>query len=92
MRWQDMSEVIYASVPCLCVVDVTASTDYTLTLTFSDGQKKLFDFKPLLSKNIYQELNNLNLFMKAETDGCGVIWNDDIDIDPTWLYEHGKDL
>lgn len=83
-----MSEIIYAPKRCLCVINVKASADYTLSMEFSDGKRKVFDFKPLLSKSIYKALNNVNLFLHAETDGCGVVWNDDIDIDPTYLYEH----
>ena len=84
-----MSEIVYAPTPCLCVENVKAEKDYTLHMLFSDGTRKVFDFRPMLSKRIYQELNNLHLFLQAATDGCGVVWNDDIDIDPTYLYEHG---
>ena len=86
-----MSEIVYAPKACLCVEKVRAEKDYTLRILFSDGAKKVFDFRPLLSKRIYRELNNSYLFMQATTDGCGVVWNDDIDIDPTYLYEHSTE-
>lgn len=85
-----MSEIVYGAAPCLCVEKVEATKDYRLILSFSDGRQSTFDFRPLLQKNIYSELNNISLFLKAETDGCGVVWNDDIDIDPTYLYEHSR--
>ena len=81
-----MDEIIFAPTPCLCVKSVKAAPDYTLQLVFSDGAQKLFDFKPLLTKRIYRELNNVQMFLRAQTDGCSVIWNDEIDIDPTYLY------
>ena len=87
-----MSKVIYAPKVCLCVENVKAENDYTLHMQFSDGTRKIFDFRPLLSKRIYQDLNNLHLFLRAKTDGCGVVWNDDIDIDPTYLYEHSTEV
>ena len=87
-----MSEIVYAPTPCLCVESVDAGKDYTLRMTFSDGKKKVFDFRPMLTKKIYQALSNISLFLQAETDGCGVVWNDDIDIDPTYLYEHGVEI
>ena len=86
-----MSEILYAPTPCLCVEQVTPCPDYTLHLRFSDGKQKVFDFKPMLSKKIYQALNSLPLFLQATTDGCGVIWNDELDIDPTYIYEHSAD-
>lgn len=86
-----MNDVIYAAAPCLCVENVKAGSDYILHMTFSDGKRKYFDFKPMLSKQIFKPLNSLQLFMQAETDGCGVVWSDEIDIDPTYLYEHGTE-
>ena len=86
-----MSEIVYAPAACLCVESVKAEKDYTLHMLFSDGSRKVFDFMPLLSKQIYRELNNVQLFLQAATDGCGVVWNDEIDIDPTYLYEHSKE-
>lgn len=83
-----MSELVVAAKPCLCVVEVQATPDYLLRLAFSDGSRKVFDFRPMLKKHIYQALNNVSLFVQAESDGCGVIWNDDLDIDPVFLYEH----
>ena len=85
-----MSEIVYAAAPCLCVEKVEATKDYRLILTFSDGKQSTFDFRPLLQKNIYSDLKNISLFLKAKTDGCGVVWNDDIDIAPTYLYEHSN--
>ena len=87
-----MDEIVYAPTMCLCVKSVEAARDYTLNIIFSDGKRKIFDFKPLLSKRIYFELNNPKLFLCAKTDGCGVIWNDDIDIDPVYLYEHSTEV
>lgn len=83
-----MSELVVATVPCLCVVEVQATPDYMLRLAFSDGSRKVVNFRPLLEKPIYKGLNDVSLFMQAESDGCGVIWNDDLDIDPVYLYEH----
>ena len=83
-----MSELIVAAKPCLCVEEVRATPDYQLWLSFSDGSRKVFDFRPMLEKRIYQALTNVSLFVQAESDGCGVIWNDDLDIDPVYLYEH----
>ena len=87
-----MSELVVAAKPCLCVVEVQATPDYLLRLAFSDGSRKVFDFRPMLEKRIYQALTNVSLFLRAESDGCGVIWNDDLDIDPVYLYEHSTDV
>ena len=45
--------------------------------------------KPLLDYNIFKPLKNVALFKQAHTDGCTVIWTDEIDIDPECLYNEG---
>ena len=86
-------EYIYEmSEPVWTVTDVEAKEDYTLLLTFRNGEKKIYDVKPLLNKTIYQELKKINLFLQAKVDGDTVIWNDDIDIAPEHLYENSQPI
>lgn len=73
--------------PVWIVKDVTPRKDYTLLLTFADGEKRVYDARPLLRKPIYEPLNNLAFFLNARADGGTVIWNDEVDIAPEHLYE-----
>lgn len=73
--------------PAWVVKDVTAKEDYTLLITFSNGEKKLYNARPLLEKSIYSQLKSLAFFMKAKADCGTVVWNDDVDIAPEHLYE-----
>ena len=68
--------------------DVIANPDYTLTLTFSTGEKKLYDVKPLLSWEIFEPLTNLDLFLNVKKSVKMVYWNDKLDIAPEHLYEN----
>ncbi len=77
------------NVPEWVVKEVIPQTDYTLLLTFANGIKKKYDARPLLSKTIYSELNNMSFFLSAKAECGTVIWNDDIDIAPEHLYECG---
>ena len=82
--------VYSAGVPEWEVKEVEAKDDYKLLITFVTGEKKLFDFKPLLDQVYYKELkDNEELFKKATVGGDTVVWNDEIDIAPEYLYEHG---
>lgn len=74
--------------PVWVVKDVTAQPDYTLSITFADGEQKLFDARPLLNKTIYAALKNQAFFLSARAEYGTVIWNDDIDIAPEYLYEY----
>ena len=75
------------NIPAWVVKDVYPKEDYTLILTFADGNKKLYDAKPLLEKPIYSELKNISFFLNAKVDCGTVVWSDDIDIAPEHLYE-----
>ena len=74
------------------VTNVIAREDYTLVITFITGEKKVYDFLPLLEKSIYAPLKDINLFLKAKVIGDTVVWNDDIDIAPEHLYEYSTSL
>jgi hypothetical protein len=68
---------------------IVAKPDYTLFVTFENGEKKIYDFKPKLDLKIYEPLKNPSLFMKAQKNSYAVVWNDKIDIASEALYEHG---
>lgn len=73
--------------PNWVVIAVKPQKDYTLLLSFANGEKKLYDARPLLAKSIYKPLNNLSFFLTAKAECGSVAWNDDIDIAPEHLYE-----
>lgn len=77
--------------PKWSVEDVQPHKNYTLTVKFHDGSVKFFDAAPLLEYAIYEPLKNPGFFMRAKADCGTVVWNDDIDIAPEYLYEAGKD-
>lgn len=72
--------------PVWCVESVEPRADYSMLLTFENGERRVFDARPLLSKPICSDLNNLSFFMKAKAQYGTVVWSDDIDIAPEHLY------
>ncbi len=74
--------------PAWVVTAVEPNKDYTMLLTFASGEKKLYNAMPLLEKAIYLPLKNLAFFLKAKVECGTVVWNDDVDIDPEYLYEY----
>ena len=73
--------------PVWGVKDVAPQRDYTLLITFINGEKRIYNARPLLNKAIYSSLRNIGFFMKAKASCGTVIWDDDIDIAPEHLYE-----
>jgi len=69
------------------VEKVATNNDYTLTITFKNGEVKLFDMKPYLDNGIFVELKNLVYFKTAKVIHGTVSWNDRQDLCPDTLYE-----
>ena len=83
-----MNEQAKYIVPVL--LRVTAAeyvVDYTLRLTFSNGEVRLVDFTPLMQKGICRKLQELDYFKSFTLDPFTVDWNDEIGFAPEYLYE-----
>lgn len=62
---------------------------YVLRLWFEDGSVKDFDCSELLDERVYSPLRSMSFFRQAQALYGTVRWNEDIDIAPEYLYEHG---
>ena len=80
------------------VLRIIANDDYSLTVFFKDGSKKIYDVKDKIFNENNQEyfwfkkLQDINKFKKAEEIGWAVRWDDDTDISSYELYVHGNPL
>ena len=74
------------------VRDVAARDDFTLHLTFTNGEVGVFDCKYLLHFGVFQELKDINYFKQARVEGGTVSWPNEQDICPDTLYEDSKRL
>jgi hypothetical protein len=66
---------------------VVANDDYTLRITFVNGDVGIFDCAGLLSFGVFQELRNLCYFKRAHVQHGTVVWPHEQDICPDTLYE-----
>ena len=46
-------------------LSVVANEDYTLSITFNNGEKRLFNMTPYLIYPAFEALKAINLFMRA---------------------------
>ena len=76
------------SIPKWTVKDVQATENHELLLTFMDGKKGIFDFLPQLQKPFYEKLKNIAFFSTAHVEDGTVVWDDETDIAPEYLYEN----
>ncbi|MCW5879879.1 MAG: DUF2442 domain-containing protein [Anaerolineae bacterium] len=68
------------------VVTVTPNSDYTLVLTFTNGETRVFDVKPYLDKGFFRELQDMARFMSVRSVLGSVQWSGGQDFCPDTLY------
>ncbi len=69
------------------VISVEPHEDYTMTLIFTNGERKVYNAEHLLNLPMYGNLRNV--FMSAKAEYGTVTWPGNIDISPETLYECG---
>lgn len=69
------------------VKEVKPNKDFSLTLTFTNGEVKIFDMKPYLEIGIFKELKRPELFNSVKTLLGSITWKNGQDLCPDTLYE-----
>lgn len=72
------------------VKEVKPGVDYTLLLTFDNGDKRRFDMKPYLDMGIFRELKDISKFNKVRISFDTIEWENEADFDPEILYKNGQ--
>jgi len=72
------------------VKEVKPGNDYTLLLTFDNGDKKRFDMKPYLDKGIFRELKDISKFNTVHISFDTVEWGNEADFDPEVLFTNSE--
>jgi len=68
------------------VVDVKPEYDFSLQITFSNGEVKCFDAKPYLGIGKFKELQDLSLFNSVKPFLGSIQWGNGLDLCPDTLY------
>ena len=78
-----------AKTPDISVKAVKPLSDMMMIVTFSSGEKRLYDATQLLSFPAFQPLKDEKIFRDAKIEYGVVTWNDgEIDIAPESMYEN----
>lgn len=86
-----MNGVVYAGNPSsdIKVQTVKVLDDMMMIVTFTSGEKRLFDATTLLSMPAFKMLENVDIFKTATVEHGVVVWNNgDIDIAPEYIYNN----
>ena len=69
------------------IVNVKHQKDFYLELEFENGERRIFDIRPLLSLKPWDRVANKHLFERARVEYGTVVWPGEIDIAPETLYD-----
>ncbi len=76
----------------LYVTEAVYVRDYILRLSFSNGDKRLFDFSTVFNRGVLTKLQDMTYFKAFTLDPFTVDWNDEIGFDPEFLYDNGMPI
>lgn len=74
------------------VTDVLPLDDYRLLLSFSNGEKGIYDCSSLLQFEIFSGLRGYTYFCKVKVCEGTVVWPNKEDISPDTLYLESKKI
>ncbi len=69
------------------ITSVRPCPDYTLQLTFENGEVRLFDVKPYLDRGIFRELKDRHYFNSVRPFLGSIEWANGQDFCPDTLYQ-----
>lgn len=74
------------------IKDFTYVRDYKLKVMFENNKSKIVDLKNYLTGEIFKPLKNISYFRKAKLnkDIDTIVWPNNADFSPDFLYEIGK--
>jgi hypothetical protein len=74
------------------IKSASAIDDHTLIVEFSNAEKRKYDITRLFTKEMFFPLKNPIFFKNFTVDstGCGLVWNEDIDISEYEIWTHGS--
>lgn len=74
------------------IKEVKPNPGYTLLITFTNNERKIFDVKPYLEFGIFKELKDPALFNSVHVFLGSIQWKNGQDLCPDTLYLEGKSL
>ena len=71
------------------ITQIVPEKDWTLNVTFADGSRRIYDVKPLLESEAFEDLKDINLFLQVRNGGYYVEWPSGADLSADTLALEG---
>ena len=75
---------------------VSSLPDYRRSVQFAEGVTKIYDVKPLFAKwapfRVFESSPELFSCVEVDVGGCGIVWNDDLDLSCDELFANGESV
>ena len=68
------------------IIDVRANDNYTLDVTFDNGEIRVFDVQPYLGIGIFKSLKDIGEFKTVKASLGTVVWEKGQDFCPDMVY------
>ena len=66
--------------------------DYQLDVTFTNGERRIFDVRPYLERGVFRLLKDKERFASARVVAGSVEWHGEIDLSYDTLYVEGAEV
>ena len=71
---------------------VRPEADHKLLVTFNNGEERIFDVTPYLTKGVFVSLNDHAVFDRVKVFNGSVLWPGDLDLCPDTIYEESMEI
>lgn len=72
------------------VSQVVPQEDFTLSITYDNGEEAIFDMKPYLNFGVLSRLKNGDQFKRVRVSFDTVAWDCGVDLDPEFIYQKSQ--
>lgn len=74
------------------ITTIHTNDDWTLDVSFANGELRRYDIKPLLNAEAFKGLQDLAMFKTARNGGYFVGWENEADLSADTLYLEGRPI
>lgn len=68
------------------IIEVKPGDDYTLSITFENGEFGTLDIKQYLDFGVFQKLKDPEAFKRVRVSFDTIEWESGVDLDPEFVY------